>query len=340
MIKYLANDEKNITRPIWENIFEEDSESFLNYYYTYKNVDNKILCKFVDNYISSMLHLNPYNMYINNKEYLSYYIVAVATLPEYRKKGHMSELLYKSINDMYKENIPFAFLRPAKKEIYLPFDFEYIYNHIYLEFKDNSFKELELCEEDYCEIADYTNSFLEKKYNVFCKRDYNYIKILHEEVKSENGNIIKLFDKDKFIGYYIYWGLKEKIVRAIFVDDKYTKVKETKPLVMARIINLYEFFKNFSLKDKENEICIYLNIKDSIINENNGLFKLNISDNGSYIEKVLKPFDENILEINIQDLLSVFFGYKDLSLFTKNDYILKNFSKINLLNKVFIDEEV
>lgn len=339
MIKYLSNNEKDNTRIIWENIFQEDTKKFLDYYYTYKNSDNKILCKYVDEKIVSMLHLNPYKLNINNKEFLSYYIVAVATLPEHRKKGYMGELLNKSLNDMYKENVPFTFLRPAKKEIYLPFDFEYIYNHNYLELNNCNLQEIEINENDYESIANFTNEFLNNRCNTFCIRDSKYIDTLLKEVKSENGNIIKLFDNNNFIGYYVYWGLNEKIVRAIFVYENFTNIKEAKPLVMGRIINLYEFFKNFSTKDED--ISIYLNIKDNIIIENNGLFKLNISKNKSYIEKVENEnIIENILNINIQDLLSIFFGYKNIENFTTNNFIINNFSKINLLNKVFIDEEV
>lgn len=339
MIRYLSNNEKNITRKIWEDVFKEDTKEFLDYYYNNKNMDNKILCKFIDNKIASMLHLNPYKMTINNNDYCSYYIVAVATLPEHRKKGYMAELLNKSLNDMYKEKVPFTFLRPAKKEIYLPFDFEYIYNHSYLQLNNSNLKEIEICENDYTNIANFTNEFLQKRYNTFCKRDNNYINILHKEVKSENGNIIKLFDNDNFIGYYVYWGVKEKVIRALFVDEQFTNIKEIKPLVMARIVNLYEFFKNFSNKDKNNKTCIYLNIKDSIIIENNGLFKLTIYDNNSFLEKI-ETTNEAVLNVNIQDLLSIFFGYKDIELFTKNENILKSFYSINLLDKVFIDEEV
>ena len=339
MVKYLLNEEKIFTRTLWENIFEEDTKKFLDYYYNYKNIDNKILCKYVDEKIVSMLHLNPYKMYINNKKYSSYYIVAVAPFPEHRKKGYMTELLNKSLNDMYKEKIPFTFLRPAKKEIYLPFDFEYIYNHNYLQLNNNNLKEVEICENDYENIANFTNEFLQKRYNNFCIRDYNYIKTLLKEVKSENGNIIKLFDKDNFIGYYVYWGVKEKITRAIFVDENFTNIKETKPLVMARIINLYEFFKNFSLKPNNDNITLYFNIKDNIINENHGLFKLTINSQNSYLEKTTDN-NENILNVSIQNLLSIFFGYKNICNFTNNKFILTNFNKINLLDKVFIDEEV
>ncbi len=340
MIKYLSNIEKSITRNIWEEIFKEDSQDFLNYYYEYKNKDNKILCKFIDNEIASMLHLNPYNMFINNKIYKSYYIVAVATLSKYRKKGYMADLLNKSLNDMYKENIPFTFLRPAKKEIYLPFDFEYIYDHNFLNLENTKLKEVKISENDYKNIADFTNKFLQTKYSTFCFRDYDYIKTLHNEVISENGNIVMLFNNDSFVGYYVYWGIEEKNIRAIFLDDKFTNVKENKPLVMARIVNLYEFFKNFSLKSNNlDNIHLYLKITDNIIKENNGIFKLSVFKDKSYIESC-ETTCENILDVNIKDLLSIFFGYKNINLFTKNNYILSCLSKINTLDKVFIDEEV
>lgn len=340
MIKYLNNKEKNKTRTIWEKVFEEDSKSFLDYYYNYKNIDNKILCKMINNKIVSMLHLNPYKISIRNNIYKSYYIVAVATLKEYRKKGYMSELLKESIKKMYEEKIPFTFLRPAKKEIYLPFGFEYIYNHNFLELKNSiAIEETPISENDYNQLASFTNKFLLKRFNTFILRDENYIKTLHEEVKSENGNIIKLYNNKVFIGYYVYWGIAEKITRAIFIDDNFTEIKKNKELVMARILNLYEFCSNFSSNTEEN-ISIYLDINDNIIEENNNKFKLSISKNTSKIEKV-SSFNENpFLQINIQNLLSLMFGYKSINYFTKNENIINCFKKINLLDKVFIDEEV
>ncbi|WP_250278950.1 GNAT family N-acetyltransferase [[Clostridium] colinum] len=340
MIEYLSKSDKNKTRKIWENIFKEDTKEFLDYYYKHKTINNKIICKILNKEIVSMLHLNPYKISINNKTYESYYIVAVATLENHRKKGYMAEILNTCLNDIYIEKVPFVFLRPAKKEIYLPFDFEYIYNHNYLNLNISSLKEVEIFENDYQNLANFTNKFLENEYNTFCIRDYDYIKTLHQEVKSEQGNIIMLFDNDKFIGYYVYWGVKEKTTRAIFLDKKFTDIKETKPLVMARIINLYEFFKNFSLKaNYDDKISLCLNITDNIINKNNGLFRLNVSKHNSYIEPLTMP-DKNVLDINIKDLISICFNYKPIHLFTKNDYILEFFSKINLLDKVFIDEEV
>lgn len=337
MINYLKN--KQVTRQIWEEIFKEDTKPFLDYYYSFKTSNNEILCKMINDKIVSMLHLNPYNICINDVNFLSFYIVAVATLNEHRKKGYMTEILKESFLYMYKKNVPFTFLRPAKKEIYLPFDFEYIYNHKSLQLNTNLI-EKRASKDDFEMLANFTNDFLYKRFSSFCIRDINYMNTLYNEVKSENGDIVKLYDNNEFIGYYVYWGNTEKIVRAIFIDEKYTKVKETNPLVMGRIINLYSFFENFKLKNNFTYATIYLKINDNFISENNGYFKLDVTKNYSKIKPIqhLKTID--VLEINIQNLLSIFFGYKSIQLFTQNKSIIENFNKIKLLDNIFFDEEV
>lgn len=339
MIKYLDLSEKQTSRIIWEKIFQEDSKSFLDYYYTEKTNSNLILGKYINNNLVAMLHLNPYKIHLNSNLYNSYYIVAVATLKEHRKKGYMAELLKESLNYMNNEKIPFTFLRPANEEIYLPFDFNYIYDHNFSELKNYDFKKFPVNEVDYQSLADFINAELKEKYNVFTLRDKLYISNLHKEVKSENGDIIMLYDNEKFVGCYIYWGIKEKLTRAVFISENYIKNEKINPLVMARIVNLQEFFKNFSSSINK-EINLYLNIKDLLIKENNGIFTLSISKHGSNLIKSEKKTYPNILNLTIGDLTSLFFGYKPIENYTKNTEIIKIFNKINLLNKIFLDEEV
>lgn len=367
MINYLSQGEKVDTRIIWEQIFEEDTEKFLDYYYNYYSIrkSNSIICKYKDKHnIISMLHLNPYKININNSLYNSNYIVAVATLEEHRKKGYMAQILNKALNDMFNNKEPFTFLRPASDKIYLPFGFRYIYNHDFLEIKNiknfdlKDLSNLKILNQSNIElvfesvnnfdfefIADFTNKVLQNK-NLFCNRDEFYIRTLLEEVKSENGDIIKIYKKDnlEFIGYYVYWG---DIVRAVFFNNKenfnkYTQLKETKPLVMARIINIFEYFKNFTATQN---IELIINLSDKIIKENNGVMHLIINKENSNIFKIGEVENSNYyyrvdLVLDIADLTSLFFGYKSIQEFTDNLEIIQKFDKINFLSNIFIDEEV
>ena len=61
-IKKLKSNEHNLTRTLWEQIFNEDSKEFLDYYYFMKAKDNEIYVIENDQEICSMLHLNPYTL--------------------------------------------------------------------------------------------------------------------------------------------------------------------------------------------------------------------------------------------------------------------------------------
>ena len=75
-----------------------------------------------------MLQLNPYRLKVEESEFLSAYIIAVATKEVYRGRGFMGALLRRALNDMYTAKIPFTFLMPAAEAIYTPYDFRFIYS--------------------------------------------------------------------------------------------------------------------------------------------------------------------------------------------------------------------
>lgn len=125
-VRYLPDGEKNRTRELWTEAFPEDSRQFLDYYYSEKMRDNRVLVKEEDGRIVSMLHRNPYRMAVGDREEVIDYIVAVATAADSRHRGHMRDLLGRMLRDMYAEQMPFTFLMPADEAIYRPFQFAFI----------------------------------------------------------------------------------------------------------------------------------------------------------------------------------------------------------------------
>ena len=124
-IRKLDPTEHSATRSLYEEVFSEDSESFVNYYYTEKTKDNIIYAVTEDGEIRSMIHLNPYDVMVNKKEEKLHYIVAVATQEPYRKRGYMAALLKESLQAMYRQGEPFTYLMPASEKILLPPRFPY-----------------------------------------------------------------------------------------------------------------------------------------------------------------------------------------------------------------------
>lgn len=127
MIRYLANDEKGISEPLYREAFPEDKDAFVKYYYTYVTKNNKILVEEQTGEICSMLHLNPYHFSVNGQVVDAYYYVAVATKERCRHQGMMRSLLCRSLQDIHGEGHPFTYLMPANRAIYEPFDFRIVY---------------------------------------------------------------------------------------------------------------------------------------------------------------------------------------------------------------------
>ena len=127
VIRYLPDVEKNRTRALWERIFAEDSERFLDYYYHIKTADNEILVLERDGEILSMLQLNPYRLQLGAAQVEAAYVIAVATDGRYRHQGMMARLLRRAMQDRQEKEQPFLFLMPAAEAIYRPFGFRFIY---------------------------------------------------------------------------------------------------------------------------------------------------------------------------------------------------------------------
>ena len=126
-LRVLEQQEHRYTRALWKSIFEEDTETFLDYYYKVKTQCNTIYVVEDQDEIRAMLQLNPYKLRVEDKQVKTHYIIGVATEAAYRRKGLMGELLRKAMCDMYKHKEPFTFLMPAAEAIYLPYDFRFIY---------------------------------------------------------------------------------------------------------------------------------------------------------------------------------------------------------------------
>ena len=167
MIRYLLDNEKGKSEALYRAAFPEDKDAFVEYYYSYVTRDNKILVLEQEGEISSMLHLNPYQLSVNGVPVDAYYYVAVATKAECRHQGMMRKLLVKSLYDIHKESHPFTYLMPANRAIYEPFDFCIVYQQRKVELP----LEPELANEKMAELFD-----------VYTLRDAWYVeKMLEEE---------------------------------------------------------------------------------------------------------------------------------------------------------------
>lgn len=270
-VRKLRQEEHIRTRKLWEEIFTEDTPEFLDYYYSVKTKDNEIYVIEDNGEIVSMIHLNPYQMRVEDKIYHTHYIVAVATDERYRHQGLMRQLLNHAIQVMADRGEPFTFLMPAAEAIYKPFGFEFVYEQkrekiIGKQSNDTVLKITRACNDDCQRIADFANEIL-CQYDVVTWRDAKYYQTLLSELASEEGGILIAEKDSQIVGIFPYARgqemqmyeplTKERSVlqHAIYHltgNEKDSVLctgygfDESKPIIMAKVLNP-EF--NFDLKN-------------------------------------------------------------------------------------------
>lgn len=375
ILKKLKQLDHDKTRPLWERVFAEDTRDFLNYYYSIKTEDNEIYVIEMDGEIHSMLHLNPYMLRVGKKEEPSRYIVAVATDQGYRGKGYMTELLRKSIRDMYQKKMPFAFLMPAAKEIYYPHNFRFIYDADQWEAKMDSGEAVKIEElmdqskgklvklkkakmTDCKRLAFFAESVLKEKYQVYASRDWLYYEGLIEEQESQKGGILLVEVAGIIRGCFIYdeeagFAVREPLFEEGYesVLDEYglklVKKEKKKPMIMGRILHVESLLSGMVCK-LGMEVNLQFILVDPVIRENNKLFI--IKGNSEHLVVRTKPVGhrntEDVQWISIDALTSVLFGYKSLEAIeeeeqeTFSDEFKEEIRKIDVLNRVFLNEIV
>lgn len=236
--------ENQRARKLYEEIFDEDSPAFVDYYFRVKAAENEIFV--VENEkqeILATLHLNPYEMMFCGEKVKTNYIVAVATRADCRHQGMMRSLLQASLQEMYRREETFTWLMPAAEAIYRPFDFRFIYEknkmtvtadvlrraetdenwqiHSDQEVSGDIFCE-EAKKEDLAELACFAEKQLSKLAEVYTVHDIAYFEQRMQEVGCEGGRLVLIRNENRICGYFLALK-KDREAWEIVVEDAVQK---------------------------------------------------------------------------------------------------------------------
>lgn len=379
-VRYLKPDEKRLTISLWKEAFPEDSQSFLEYYYTEKTRDNAILAAEEDGRIVSMVQRNPYELYVHGQTVSSDYIVAVATARDKRHRGLMRMLLNRMLEDMYREGMAFCYLMPADRRIYEPFDFAYIYDQPHWrlgEAAERAMDSVRVTESEAGEAAAWMNDWLARRYRVFAKRDEAYVRRLLRELESEKGWMEVLCEKqnlqdssgaegcgngkrsDRWTGIRCIWGTEKQEQRMLLCGEAYVEEeKSASPAIMARVTHLTELLKMVHLKESSpfSEMKLRLTVEDRLCSWNQGQYFWKLKKDGSEVVRLpeseadLQKTGQDMkalgaathLNMNIAQLTQWIFGYCALpeACVERGSERSGWSSQIALLAGVFLDEVV
>ena len=326
--------------------------------------------------MKAMLHLTPYEMVLRTNGshcFPASYIIGVATKEEFRHKGCMNKLLHASLNELYARKEPFTFLMPASPSIYEPFSFAYIYEREEYSLLDTAYEniafrnvlegkanqavmQLENLEKisiqrlqlsDAKLLADFAKEQLERQYDFYLQHTQAYFETLFWEVKSQDGNIIGIFQNEKLIGYFICTFdvgniffqeiLLEQNIKMNVFQNLFKTSLEKKPIIMGRIIHLEKLLSYF-FSDSEKRLYFYY--EDNMIEQNTGFYEWIVGPEKSGIKKqiVSKELSEKQmteLKVRPDELISYLFMEK-----SSNDVVLELFQGIKTLKNGVMNEIV
>ncbi|MDO4632676.1 MAG: GNAT family N-acetyltransferase [Eubacteriales bacterium] len=193
---------EQLSRRLWEKVFTEDSSRFLDYYDEEIAAGNRIYLDLEQEEAVSMLHLNPNRLRVGDATVDVCYIVAVATVEEYRHQGRMRRLLYQALSDLRKEGSPFVYLMPASEKIYQPFDFRTVavQNWFSVEKQAPENTQKLRCvpldtkdDQNLSKLAAFAEKVLSGCCMVSTRRDLSYYRRICKEQRAMNGGIIQFF---------------------------------------------------------------------------------------------------------------------------------------------------
>lgn len=305
---YDNNRNPEAIRRLWQRVFH-DSEPFADYYFQWIYPKNQVILAKEDEELCSMLHLNPYlwNWSLKGRapQLLNlHYIVGVATEKSYRRQGLMAACMRKALQALEAKGEPFAYLMPAKKEYYAPFQFVEIKQEKRWIQKGNDWIRKE--EPSSSKGSSVIISMPKPRLDIFPARTPDYMEQLRAETACQGGTVLEWEEKAGYCAYVLepqeegttvvieqLWMDSMDITQVLNqrvcpeLERRHGKLSveymEEQPM-MLRILDLSRFLELLPYDGEEKQCVVHL--ADSICTGNQGVFMITLSPEGGRLHRI------------------------------------------------------
>jgi predicted acetyltransferase len=117
MIQFANESTMPLVRQMWKTCFG-DADDFLDILFKYKYRNENTLIYFERDKAVASLQMLPYSIIFYGKEIPFAYLAGLCTLPEYRRRGYMDQLIHKAHGVIEERGIPLSILVPAEDWLY------------------------------------------------------------------------------------------------------------------------------------------------------------------------------------------------------------------------------
>lgn len=303
-IEIVIDDKSHLVqvRRLWEFIFSDDASSYLDFYFKHVYPNNIVVLAMDEMQVIGMIHMNPYEL----ADTMIYYIVGVATLPEYRGKGIMKKMMEFAITFAKEKQIDELILLPVDERFYRSFGFDFVsyqYNtHILEPTKVYGFHK-----------ATDGSSIIEEHVG------YHPIEINTFPEFVDAMNSLKASQGNKYLPYEAIWNVK-------YLENLFVEMNSEK----GKIIEINGHIVLFYLEDFLEVRSVFYHPTNSIVPIKNWL--IHTAGNRTII----------LHEVN-QRVISNLFPYHQQNIYDKRPYMMLRSSKSNknsMSQDIFFNEVV
>lgn len=126
MIREANKKDKKEIYEVWKHAYPNQNQEYLYFYF--KNVFDKGTCILLehDNRIVSSLQINEHIVRFHGRKLKISYIMGVSTLPDYRRRGYMRQLMQSAIDEASRNHL-ITVIQAFNPKLYEQFGFETVY---------------------------------------------------------------------------------------------------------------------------------------------------------------------------------------------------------------------
>jgi len=206
MIKKATAEQTAEIREIFSICFPNEDTRYMDYFFKSVYEPENCYVNIVDGKIVSTLIRNPHAIMFNGRVLQASMIMGVATLPEYRRKGYMQELM-DVVLDACEHSELLTLIQSESPVIYEPFGFSTVYKRkdVRLERKDVKRITNFGCayEPTAIDLLKVYSAFI-RRFNGFYARDLQYFVDYKKEIIAEGGKIVAYYNgKYQIQGYAV-----------------------------------------------------------------------------------------------------------------------------------------
>lgn len=344
MVRLATIKDTSQVKDLWRNCFD-DTKEFIDFYFDECYEAKNTLVIFDGHKLCSSLQLRPYEIMIRETRFKVYYIVGVATWPEYRKRGYVTKLIKHAGKIMDERGYYISILLPFDYSFYRRYGWEVCYDLLHYVDLDLKVSKLDINSNDFFSISpggdlrhlnDLYEAYVNQNHGYITRNDREWDIILNDfEI---DGGSCYLYKKDRLPQGYVLLTKEDtnivirelaygdpnvlnKIIAFVLKKAEGQKVLWKAPISDATYANKHDFKMKIpkqayvmgrihnvptSLSGiRSGNEHLIVKVIDSFFTENDGCFLFKGVGGRLLVERVDEEPD---LQLGIQSLTQVFWG--------------------------------